>query len=114
MRHFEGRRVWLVEPDLASPRLIPYRDAPSQAMPFVPLGAPGIEVLRSPEQVGRQVLEQSEGGPDARHSCDVWNFYFTQATGVSGPEAVRGCYAGNDRGQPVSFQHWFAWIERQR
>jgi len=114
MRHFEGRRVWLVEPDLASPRLVPYQDAPSQAMPFVQLGAPGIEVLRSPEQVGRKVLEQSEGGPDARHSCDVWNFYFTQATGVAGPEAGRGCYPGNDRGQPVSFQQWFTWVERQR
>jgi hypothetical protein len=114
IRYFEGRRVWLVEPESTPPSLIPYQDAPPRLMPFVQLGAPGIEGLRSPEGVRRAVLERSEGGPGARHSCDVWNFYFAEATGVAGPEVDKGCYAGNDRSQPVSFEHWFAWVERQR
>lgn len=114
MRHFAGRRVWLAEPDPPSPRLIPHQDAPPRAMPFVGIGAPGIEVLRSAEEVRRKVLPQSEGGPGARHSCDVWNYYFTEVTGVAGPDSLAGCYAGDDRGQPVTFEHWFSWLLRQR
>ena len=114
IRYFEGRRVWLVEPESAPPHLIPYREVPPRLMPFVQLGAPGIEPLRSPEEVRRKVLEKSEGGLDARHGCDVWNFYFAEVTGVAGPEGDKGCYAGNDRSQPVSFEYWWAWVERQR
>ena len=83
-------------------------------MPFVGLGAPGIEVLRSPEEVRRKVRLKSEAGPDAHYGCDVWNYHFTEATGVEGPEVSKGCYAGGDRGQPVTFEHWFSWVERQR
>ncbi len=114
VRHFEGRRVWLVEPGRPSVRLIPYQDAPARPMPFAGLGAPGIEVLRSPEEVRRKVLLKSEAGPDAHYACDVWNYCFTEATGVEGPEVSKGCYAGGNRGQPVTFEHWFSWVERQR
>ena len=114
IRYFEGRRVWLVEPEAAPPHPIPYQEAPPRLMPFIQLGAPGIEPLRSPEAVRRRVLERSEGGAGALHSCDVWNFYFAEVTGVAGPEADQGCYAGNDRSLPVSFDYWFAWVARQR
>jgi hypothetical protein len=114
MRHFADRRVWLLEPDQVSPRLIPYQDAPPRLMPFVQLGAPGIPTLRSPEDVRRKVLDKSEGGPLAPHSCDVWNYYFSESTGVAGPDAIEGCPAGHDRAQPVTFDHWFCWLRSQR
>ena len=113
MRYFGDRRVWLVEPDVPSPKLVPYADAPPRPMPFVQLGAPGIAALRDPEQVRRRVLEQPGAGADALLTCDTWDFIFMQATGVSGPDVTAGCY-GSDRGQPVTFEHWFGWLERQR
>jgi hypothetical protein len=113
MRYFVGRRVWLVEPDMPSPKLTPYGDAPPRAMPFVQLGAPGIAVLRDPGQVRLRVLEQPGAGADALLTCYQWNFAFVQATGVAGPDANAGCY-GSDRGQAVTFEQWFAWLERQR
>jgi hypothetical protein len=113
MRYFADRRVWIVEPDVPSPKPTPYSDAPPRSMQFVQLGAPGIAVLRDPGQLRRRVLEQSGAGRDALLTCDQWNFAFTQATGVSGPGVNAGCY-GSDRGQPVRFEQWFGWIERQR
>ena len=112
MRYFEGRQVWLAEPDLTVPRIRLYREAPSRPMPFVALGAPGIAVLRSPQQVRELVRGK---GPDTNspHSCDQWNFYFTEATGVAGPDVSRGCYLGGSRSAPVSFEDWFAWLIRQ-
>jgi hypothetical protein len=83
-------------------------------MPFAQLGAPGIEVLRSPGQVRHKVLEESQATSGTRYSCDVWDYFFTTATGVEGPDVSHGCYAGNDRGQAVSFEHWFRWLRRQR
>lgn len=113
MRYFGGRRVWMVEPDAPSPKLVPYGEAPPRPMQFVQLGAPGIAVLRDPGQLRRRVLEQPGAGGDALLTCDQWNFAFTQATGVSGPDVNIGCY-GSGRGQPVSFEQWFGWIARQR
>jgi hypothetical protein len=44
----------------------------------------------------------------------VWNYYFTEVTGVAGPDSLAGCYTGKDRGQEVSFEQWFGWLEKQR
>lgn len=114
MRYFGDRRVWLVEPDRASPLPVLYRDAPFRPMPFVPLGAPGIEVLHSAAEVRDRVLKKAQAREDTLLSCDVWTYYFTEATGVEGPDVVQGCYSGSDRGQKVSFEHWFSWLKRQR
>jgi len=108
--YFKDRRVWLVEPDLASPRIVPYSSAEKRPMPFVALGAPGIEVLRLAEEVGRRVRAATAA---ERLSCDQWNYYFTEATGVTGPDANAGCF-GDDRGRPVEFEQYFAWLQRQR
>jgi hypothetical protein len=114
MRHFSDRSTWLVEPDRPAPSLTPYRDAPSRPMPFVQIGAPGIEVLRSAEDIRRGVLARAQAREGVLLNCDQWDYYFTQYTGVAGPPVDTGCYAGNDRGQPVRFEHWFSWLLLQR
>ncbi len=114
MQYFAARRAWLVEPDLPSPRATPYREAPPRPMPFVQVGAPGIEMLRSPEHVRQEILEKAQAREGTLLSCDQWNFYFTQATGVDGPDVANGCFAGSDRGQPVSFERFFSWLRVQR
>ena len=111
MAHFRNRRVWLVEPDAASPAIVPYSSAVSRPMPFVALGAPGIEVLRSIDELGRNV--RAAAVPADRLSCDQWNYYFTEVTGVMAPDANPGCW-GDDRGRPVDFERYFAWLRRQR
>jgi hypothetical protein len=111
LAYFSDRQAWLVEPDLPSPRLVPYRDAPWRPMPFVRPGAPGIESLRSPEDIKRKVLASS--APADHFTCDQWNFFFTEATGVSGPDISPACY-GSDRTNPVTFEHWFTWLQQQR
>jgi hypothetical protein len=113
MRYYGDRRVWLVEPDVPSPKLVPYGDAPPRPMLFVQLGAPGIAVLRDPEQLKRKVLAEPGAGGDALLTCDAWDFVFTQTTGVLGPDVAFGCYQGA-REQLVTFEHWFRWLERQR
>jgi hypothetical protein len=109
--YFSDRQAWLVEPDLPSPRLVPYSDAPWRPMPFVRLGAPGIESLRSPEDVQRKVL--ASAAPADHFTCDQWNFFFTDATGVSGPDISPACY-GSDRTNTVTFEQWFTWLQQQR
>jgi hypothetical protein len=79
----------------------------------VQLGAPGIEVLRNPEEVKRRVLEKAPSYGNAQYTCDQWNFIFTAATGVAAADVTSGCYGAN-REQPVSFEPWFAWLRRQR
>ncbi|MDP8982901.1 MAG: hypothetical protein M3O35_20180 [Acidobacteriota bacterium] len=112
LRYFGDRQLWLMEPDLTPPRLTPYREAPPRLMPFVQIGAPGIESLRSADDVKRKVLERADSYKDL--NCDGWNYLFTQVTGVEAPEVSSGCYLGNDRNQPVSFEQWFTWLQRQR
>jgi len=114
MRYFGDRRRWLMEPDLPAPRLRPYADAPFRPMPFVQLGAPGIDVLRSAAEVRRKVVDQAHGSEDTRFTCDGWNYFFTQATRVAAPTDPEGCFPEGDRTREVSLEHWFAWIERQR
>jgi len=113
MRYFAGRKVWLVEPDRHPPTLVPYAAAPFRPMPFVQLGAPGIPVLRQVEELKPRILKAAAADESAQLSCDVWNYHFMQATGVSGPDPTADCY-GAARTQPVSFDHYFAWLRAQR
>jgi hypothetical protein len=114
IRYFGDRRVWLVEPDAPSPLAVPYAEAPARLMRFVQLGAPGIAVLRDVDQVKSKVLTQPGATTDALFTCDAWDFLFARATGVEGPEVSDGCYAGSDRAQLVTFDHWFTWLREQR
>jgi len=111
LRYFSGRRVWLIEPDRPSPHLVPYGDAPPRLMPFLPIGAPGIAVLHSADEVKRLVL--AETGDAAPRTCDGWNYEFTAATGVKGPD-VTSCFPSGARSEPVPFDHWLAWLLRQK
>jgi hypothetical protein len=110
LRYFAGRQVWLAEPDLPVPRIRPYREAEPKLMHFIALGAPGIDVLRSPELIEQKVRSQASG----LHACDEWNSYFTEVTNVEAPDAGQGCYVGGNRSEPVSFNDWFLWLKRQR
>jgi hypothetical protein len=82
-------------------------------MAFVQLGAPGIDVLRSVDEVRRRVLAEAGADGSSVRTCDVWNFEFSASTGVEGPD-VGGCFAGAGRGVPVPFDHWFEWLKRQK
>jgi hypothetical protein len=113
MRHFAGRNVWLVEPDRNPPALVPYATAPFRPMPFVGLGAPGVPVLREVGELKQRILKAAAADESAQFSCDVWNYRFMQATGVSGPDVTADCY-GVARAQPVSFDRYFAWLRAQR
>jgi hypothetical protein len=114
IEYFRDRRIWLVEPDAAAPHPVPYGDAPPRPMAFVAFGAPGIRVLQSAGEIRRRMLAQVAGHEQPPLTCDVWNFYFTEATGIQGPDADRGCYGGNQRSQLVGFDQWFEWFRRQR
>ena len=109
-RYFPARNVWLAEPDLPLPAIRPFHQAPPRPMPFVAIGAPGIDVLRSPQQLRQQLSPHATGN----YNCDQWNYIFAELTGVAGPDANRGCYSSGHRGDPVSFDHWFAWLLIQR
>ena len=73
-------------------------------MPFVAIGAPGIEVLQPPE-VRRRMLAEIE--PGRVMTCYQWNWFFAQATGVMGP-ASQVCSG------EVGFEKWFEWLLKQR
>lgn len=113
MRYFGDREVKLVEPDFPIPRLMRYSDAPFRPMKFVQLDAPGIDALRSADLKDR-VIAKVQAGLDSRLSCDVWSFYFTEATGVSPPSDSSDCFGNGDRRTPVSLDHWFVWLAQQR
>jgi len=108
LQYFTGRRVWLVEPDQPDPEPMPYGDAPPQPMPFVQLGAPGIDVLRDPGEVKQRVLERAGDRRNSLLSCDQWNSVFTEATGVLGPET---CW---DLPEAMPFEQWLDWLKNQK
>jgi hypothetical protein len=82
----------------------------------VQLGTDAIAVLRSPEEVRQKILRRVAGeySPPYRFSCDQWSYFFTGVTGVEAPDIERGCFPQGQRGQTVSFEQWFAWLEKQR
>jgi len=118
LRYFEGRKVWLVEPDAEPPRLSAYdaSQLPDPPFRFVRLGTPDIEVLRSAKEVRRKVSERAarDCGDRCRLSCDQWNYFFTESTGVEAPKLAQGCFPAGDRGRTVEFEYWFDWLMRQR
>jgi hypothetical protein len=65
------------------------------------------------DEVRRRVLAAAGADPGAGRTCDGWNSEFAAATGVEGPD-VTGCFAAGERSRPVSFEHWFEWLKRQR
>src|SRR5262249_12785418 len=115
--YFKGRRAWLAEPD---ERPVPLSvldpgNLPEPQFAFVKLGTAAITVLRPPPEIRQKIL--SRVGPDSarpdRFTCDQWDFYFTQVTGVAPPDWERGCFPAGRRGQTVSFEHWFDWLQKQ-
>ena len=108
--YFRDRRVWLVEPDASPPRVAPYSEASPRPMAFVQFGAPGIRILQSADEIRSRMLSRVA----SPQTCDVWNFYFTDSTGVWGPDAANGCYTGHQRDRLVTFEQWFEWFRRQR
>lgn len=109
MKYFSQRQVWLVEPDkdpdcTGGAALIPYREARPVLMPFVPLGAPGIESIRSPEELRRKMLATGEARTFA-----AWNSTFSKVTGVAPPQAARP----NNEAE-VPFDKWWTWLNQSR
>ncbi len=110
IRYFAGRQVWLAEPEPPPARLTRYADAPFRPMPFVPLGAPGIDILQSPEDIRRRMLEIVGSAP---RSCYQWSFVFMRVTGIESPPVTEGCY-GADRTTEVTLDRWMDWAKAQR
>ena len=60
------------------------------------------------------MIESAEARQDTLVGCDVWNYFFTRVTGVEGPNVEKGCYGAKGRGEKVSLEQWFRWLEGQR
>ena len=113
--YFRGRRVWLVQPDRDPPSLEPYDPSsrPDPPFEFVRLGAGAIEAISSPEAVRQKILRRVDMKMDG-YTCDQWNWFFTDVTGVEAPRDPNGCFPVGRREQPVRFEAWFAWLLRQK
>jgi hypothetical protein len=113
--YFAGRRVWLVEPDAAPPRLTAYDKAPPPDRPFafVPFGTEGVEAMRSLSDFRQQILDRLAGDLSLRN-CDRWNHLFTAITGILPPDPANGCFPPGDRDRPIAFEAWMAWLAEQR
>jgi hypothetical protein len=118
VRYFHDRRVWLVQPDVQPAVLSPYDPSlpPDPPFRFVKLGTDAIEALRSPEEIRQRMLQKvtAEYMPPYRFGCDQWAYFFTELTGVEAPDLAQGCFPPGQRGKPLSFEEWFAWLEKQR
>ena len=80
------------------------------------LGTEAIEALRSPEEIRRKMLQKvtTEYTPPYRFGCDQWAYFFTELTGVEALDLSQGCFPPGQRGKVLSFEEWFAWLEKQR
>ena len=89
---------------------------PDPPFRFVKLGTEAIEAPRSPEEIRRKMLQKvtAEYTPPYRFGCDQWAYFFTELTGVEAPDLSQGCFPPGQHGKVVSFEEWFAWLERQR
>ena len=118
LHYFQGRRVWLVQPDANPVVLTPYDPSlpPDPPFRYVPLGTEAITVLRSPDEVRRKILARvaKDYAQPYRFNCDQWSYFFNDVTGVESPDLALGCSSTGDRGQVVSFDQWFAWLQKQR
>jgi hypothetical protein len=118
VRYFQDRQAWLVQPDVQPATLSPYDASlpPDPPFRFVKLGTEAIEALRSPEEIRRKMLQKvtAEYPPPYRFGCDQWAYFFTELTGVEAPDLAQGCFPPGQRGRVVSFEEWFAWLEKQR
>ena len=74
------------------------------------------ELIENPGAMVQQFIEsvRTKLYSSAMKSCDVWNYHFTELTGVNGPDPANGCYDGSDRNELVSFDKWFNWMLRIR
>ena len=115
--YFAGRRVWLAQPDAKPVLLSPYDPSmpPDPPFRYVPLGTRAITALRSQEEVRGKILARvaRQYAEPYRFSCDQWSYFFTDVTGVETPDVAKGCFPAGERGDIVSFDHWFSWLRRQ-
>jgi len=98
LRYFEGRKIWLIQPDANPPEISPY-----------PLGS-----VASPDSLQAGVLKLASGvcgREPCRLTCGQWNDLSTKTTGLAAPNVDAGCIPGRDRTAAVSFEHWFAWLQ---
>ncbi len=118
LRYFQDRQVWLVQPDLKPPMLSHYDPSqpPDPPFRFVKLGSDAVEVLRSPQDIRRKMLQKvtAEYPPPHRFGCDQWAYFFTELTGVESPDLSHGCFPPGQRGKLLTFEDWSAWLEQQR
>jgi hypothetical protein len=101
LHYFEGRKMWLVEPDVSPPHISPYP----------------VESVVDADKLRTGVLNLATdacGREPCRLSCDQWNYLLTKMSGLAGPNVDTGCIERNDRGAAVSFDHWFAWLQGER
>jgi hypothetical protein len=118
LRYFQDRKAWLVQPDVQPATLSPYDASlpPDPPFRFVKLGTEAIEALRSPEDIRRKMLQKvaAEYPLPYGFGCDQWAYFFTELTGVEAPDLSQGCFPPGQRGKVLSFEEWFAWLEKQR
>ena len=48
-----------------------------------------------------------------RREIDQWAYFFTEVTGVEALDLSQGCFPPGQRGKVLSFEEWFAWLEKQ-
>jgi hypothetical protein len=67
----------------------------------------------SPEEIRRKILQKVTAEYPPPY-CDQWACFFTELTGVEAPDLSQGCFPPGQRGKVLSFEGWFAWLEKQR